>query len=157
MALKRVPGLTGYQSLNLLLKEESTPEARFQNMNSPIVNRMEEMRNQHNNPNSKNISSLIDIEALALFKDHSLREIEAFYIIEKRKDDEEAETEFDKLTEHQHAIIKRALEFHYAYREFEAYQKRLKRVNYPLGPSDVLRYQSTIKNECSDGKGSEGN
>lgn len=106
----------------LPLKEEKSDEQRFQDLQPPLNKKLEEQRIFHNNPKiDPNI--LIDIEALVLFRDYSLREIEEFYSFEIRKDDEQAETEYDKLTEHQHKIIKRAIELHNAYRQFNNYQE----------------------------------
>lgn len=60
--------------------------------------------------------SIIDVEALVLFKDHTEDEIRSYLTIEKKNDLENAECEEDKLTDKQIKIMERALAFHRTYK-----------------------------------------
>ena len=73
--------------------------------------------------------SLIDIEALVLFKDHTEPEITGYLQEQKLYDKENAECDEDKLSDRQVKIMERAISFHRTYTNAKLDIERKKRTS----------------------------
>jgi len=115
-------------------------QERFYNIQKPINQVFEEMRKNHQNPAHPVPALMVDVEALALFKEYSKYEIDSFYDKEQSKDNNEAASDFDKLTDIQHQIIKRALSFHKEYEGYLSFKRNLQYQSSGVNP--LLKLQA---------------